>query len=155
MLQQAHHRCEWRLEDGSRCTQRRSLHVHHLTYERFHQEWPGDLLVVCATHHGEAHGHNAPQWEREPVHLPPRFLLPAGVYVTVLVGVWLALGGPRTMPLPAGDEVPWPSWADLAGFTRAVATYAVAFVVLFVRVCVGIVVDVAGLAVRWAGRRVG
>ena len=47
----AQHQCEFVHEVYGRCKCRTKLNVHHLTYERFKNELPSDLMVVCRHHH--------------------------------------------------------------------------------------------------------
>lgn len=46
-------RCEWCGTRGNRLNW--ELHVHHLTYARFHKERPEDLVVLCLDCHSKAH----------------------------------------------------------------------------------------------------
>lgn len=48
------HRAQSRCEQ---CGSRRSLQVHHLTYERLGREHDDDLLVLCARCHIDVHDH--------------------------------------------------------------------------------------------------
>ena len=54
-------RARWMCEhvdfNGNRCCSCLNLDAHHLTYERFGNELPEDLMILCRTHHIELHGH--------------------------------------------------------------------------------------------------
>jgi hypothetical protein len=47
-----------------RC-KRDALEVHHLTYERFTRELPGDLLALCAPCHDKADVERREAWQRQ------------------------------------------------------------------------------------------
>lgn len=49
-LDVAGNRCEFTL-NGRRCTDTRSLNVHHRNYQRLGAELDGDLEVLCRLHH--------------------------------------------------------------------------------------------------------
>ena len=49
--------CEHVDFNGNRCSSCLNLDAHHLTYERFGNELPEDLMILCRTHHIELHGH--------------------------------------------------------------------------------------------------
>jgi 5-methylcytosine-specific restriction endonuclease McrA len=46
------------------CLRRRTLDVHHVTYERIGEELPGDLVVLCERCHHRHHGTNGPGRQR-------------------------------------------------------------------------------------------
>ena len=47
-LKRARYKCQ-------ACNSSGELHVHHKTYDHLGQEWPSDLLVVCADCHAKIH----------------------------------------------------------------------------------------------------
>jgi len=49
--------CEHLDRHGNRCCSCLNLDAHHLTYVRFGNELPEDLMILCRFHHVELHGH--------------------------------------------------------------------------------------------------
>jgi hypothetical protein len=49
--------CEHVDGHGNRCCSCLNLDAHHLTYVRFGNELPEDLMILCRFHHVELHGH--------------------------------------------------------------------------------------------------
>lgn len=49
-LERAKFKCQF-----EKCSEKQSLEVHHKTYDRLGNEDPGDLIVLCRSHHWHVH----------------------------------------------------------------------------------------------------